>query len=72
MARIDELFELNDICPSAQPGVNVPEMLMFLINHEIYKEDYESITSRILAENVPYDSAIEAVRKIAESGIFDE
>lgn len=63
---------LNDICPSAQPGVNVPEMLLFLNNHEIYKEDYESITSRILEEDVPYDSAIEAVRKIAESGIFDE
>lgn len=63
---------LNDICPSAQPGVNVPEMLMHLIDNEIYKEDYESITSRILEEDVPYNTAIEAVRGIAKSGIFDE
>ena len=34
---------MTNICPSAQPEVNVPEMLNFLIENEIYKDDYEKI-----------------------------
>ena len=60
-----------NICPSAQPDVNVPEMLNFLIENEVYKEDYENITFRILEEDVTYDVAIEAVKKIAASGMFE-
>lgn len=41
---------MTNICPSAQPDVNVPEMLNFLIENEVYKEDYENITARILGE----------------------
>lgn len=63
---------MTNICPSAQQGVNVPEMLRFLVENEIYKEDYQNITSLILEENVDYATAIEAVKTIAESGIFEE
>lgn len=62
---------MTNICPSAQPDVNVPEMLNFLIENEIYKEDYETITARILEEDVSYDVAIEAVKKIVASGMFE-
>lgn len=62
---------MTNICPSAQPEVNVSEILAFLIENEIYKDDYEKITARILEENVSYETAIEAVRKIAESGMFE-
>ena len=62
---------MTNICPSAQPDVNVPEMLKFLIENEVYKEDYENITVRILEEDVSYDVAIETVKKIAESGMFE-
>ena len=51
--------------------MNVPEMLNFLIENEIYKEDYENITVRILEEDVSYNVAIEAVKKIAASGMFE-
>ena len=60
------------ICQSAQSGVNVPEILIFIINNEIYRADYETVTYRILEEQIPYDTCIEAVRKIAESGLFVE
>lgn len=60
----------TNICPSAKPEVNVPEMLNFLVENKIYKEDYENITVRILEEDVSYDEAIEAVRKIASSGMY--
>lgn len=60
----------TNICPSAQPEVNVPELLTFLIENKIYQDDYEKITSRILEEDVNYKTAIEAVKKIVESGMF--
>ena len=43
----------------------------FLIENEVYKEDYENITARILEEDVTYDVAIEAVKKITASGVFE-
>lgn len=62
----------TNICPSAQPGANVPELLNTLIENNVYKNDYENITSRILEEQIPYEAAIEAVKAIAESKIFEE
>ena len=68
--EVRDVRAMTNICPSAQSEVNVPEMLIFLIENEIYKEDYKNITSRILEEDVSYEVAIEAIRKIAISGIF--
>ena len=70
--EVRNVRSMTNICPSAQPGVNVPEMLKFLVENDIYKEDYQNITSRILEENIGYETAIEAVRRIAESGLFEE
>ena len=69
--EVRDVRAMTNICPSAQPEVNVPQMLDFLVKNEIYKEEYENITSRILEENVSYDTAIEAVRKIAASEMFE-
>ncbi len=60
------------ICQSAQPGVNIPELLTKIISADAYHSDYETVTSRILEEQIPYDVAIEAVREIAQSGLFEE
>ena len=60
------------ICHSAQPGVDVPGVLMEIIEKDIYREDYESVTSRILEEQIPYDVVIGAVKEIAVSGKFEE
>ena len=62
---------MTNICPSAQPEVNVPELLTFLIENEVYKDDYEKITARILEEDVNYETAIKAVKEIAVSGLFE-
>ena len=69
--EVREVRSQTNICPSAQPGIKVPELLRFLIDNEVYKEDYENVTVRILEENVPYETAIEAVKAIAASGMFD-
>lgn len=60
------------ICPSAQPGVDVPAVLMEIVAKDFYRADYESVTSRILEEQIPYDVVIEAVKEIAASETFVE
>lgn len=62
---------MTNICPSAQPEVNVPELLSFLIENEVYRDDYEKVTARILEEDVNYETAIKAVKEIVLSGLFE-
>ncbi len=62
----------TDICPSAQQGVDIPEMLRDIVKSEVYKEDYETITVKLLEEHVPYETVIEAVKAIAATDIFRE
>ena len=59
------------ICLSAQPDVNVTELLYKIIRDEVYKEDYNTLTVRLLKEKVDYNEAIQVLRKIADSGFFD-
>lgn len=61
---------MTNIYPSAQPEVNVPELLNFLIENEVYRDDYEKVTARILEEDVNYETAIKAVKELAVSGLF--
>ena len=60
------------ICPSAQPGVNVPQILKNIVENRIYKTDYESVTTKILKERIAYDEIMEAIKKIMVSGMFDD
>ncbi|MCF0237456.1 MAG: nucleotidyl transferase AbiEii/AbiGii toxin family protein [Sphaerochaetaceae bacterium] len=69
--EVRKVRALNNICPSAQPDVNVSMLLNEIIGNKIYKEDYEIVTSRILEEDVSYNMAIEALKSIAESNIFE-
>lgn len=62
----------NKICPSAQLGVSIPDILTTIIKNRVYKDDYENVTVRLLEEPVSYETAIEAVKTIAESGMFNE
>ena len=62
----------TNICPAARPGINVPDLLNTIISRKVYKDDYETITSRILEERVDYETAIEAVKTIAASNVFEE
>lgn len=70
--EVRQVRAMTSICPSAQPEVNIPEMLRLIIEKRIYKEDFDNITSRILEESVSYETAIEALRIIAASDVFDE
>ncbi|MBR3534378.1 MAG: nucleotidyl transferase AbiEii/AbiGii toxin family protein [Oscillospiraceae bacterium] len=71
VSEVRQVRAQTNICPSAQPGVNIPEVLNFIIDNNIYKEDYNTITVRILEENVSYETAIEALKMIAVSRMFE-
>jgi hypothetical protein len=57
-------------CRSAKDGVDMNTLLQEIIDKAVYKQDYEDITARILFEELPYEIAAAALRKVIESGIF--
>ena len=57
-------------CLSAQEGVDIQALLKQIVDEAAYKSDYENITMALLFEKVDYATAIKALTKIMESGIF--
>lgn len=81
LVRLDENFKnlVNEvrsiraqlpICPSALPDVNVPQLLEQIITEKAYKNDYDTLTTQLLEESIPYEVAINALKDIAQSDIF--
>lgn len=58
-------------CYSAQQGVDVNKLLTEIVQKEVYKSDYDNITSGLLFEEVPYSQAIEVIHKIIKNGLMD-
>ena len=59
------------VCPSAQPDVNVSEILKEIIEGEIYRSDYEEITTYFQNHPVKYETAISVLYRVTESKIFE-
>lgn len=59
------------ICQSAQPEVDVPGLLREIIKENVYKKDYNLLTTKLLKENIDYEEAIQALTQIAASEMFD-
>ena len=57
-------------CRSAKEGIDMNSLLQEIVDKDVYKQDYEDITAKILFENLPYETAVTALRKIIASGIF--
>jgi predicted nucleotidyltransferase component of viral defense system len=53
------------ICPSAQDGVNIPELINKWCNEDYYKEDYLSITNYFVEDSVEYEDAKKQMIKIS-------
>lgn len=58
------------ICPSAQEGVVISEILEKIIKDEVYRSDYEAITTYFQHHPVGYKEAISAIRTIIASDVF--
>lgn len=58
------------ICPSAQPGININQVLQEIVDSKAYKNDYEEITKGLLFSPLSYNEAIDSIIKIINSNIF--
>lgn len=54
----------SNICLSAQPEINIPNILEKIIEEKVYKRDYEELTVQLLEEQIPYEEAITALERI--------
>ena len=54
----------------SKDGIDMNALLQEIVDKAVYKHDYEDITSKILFEEVPYETAVAALQKIIDSGIF--
>lgn len=61
---------VNKTCLSAQPSISIPEVLCKIVDESYFKDDYEDVTKKLLIENLEYDEAIEAIKKISEMHVF--
>ena len=68
--RKDRMLSKNN--PSAQPEYNIPNMLREIIDNHFYESDYNSVTTKLLYEDISYDNAIKnGISLIADSDIFE-
>lgn len=59
------LFEQVILRVSEDTGIEAS-----IIEKDYYRQDYEDITAKILFEEVSYETAVTALKKIIASGIF--
>ena len=69
--QVAEERKPNSRCYSVQDGVDIKQVLTEILENEIYKQDYEAITKKLLFENVSYETAITGLKTIVESNLFD-
>jgi hypothetical protein len=58
------------MCPSSRDGVSINEILGEIVTKEIYKKDYDAITSYFQKTRIDYEKAIDVVKKIIAQRVF--
>lgn len=56
---------------SVQDGTDIKAVLREIVEKNIYESDYKTITESLLFEPVSYETAVEALKAVLESGLFD-
>lgn len=57
-------------CPSSALDVNIPSLLLQIIENRVYEADYEDITAYFQKTRIEYNEAIKAIQKVLESSVF--
>ena len=58
------------VCPSAKTGVCINDVLAEIVNKEVYRNDYETITGKLLFTYVPYETVIGGIKEIISREYF--
>ncbi len=59
------------VCPSAKTGVCINDLLAEIVDKEVYRDDYETITGKLLFTYVPYETVIGGVEEIINRDYFN-
>lgn len=70
IAAVREERKPHKTCLSVQDGVDMRALLGEIIDKDVYREDYETVTETLLFEPLPYRDAIGALKRIRDSGLF--
>ena len=54
-----------NICPSAQDGINISELIQKYCTEDYYKKDFEIISETLINEDVSYSEVLDTIKKIA-------
>ena len=68
--EVRNLREPLPVCPSAKAGVCVNDVLAEIVDKEIYRQDYETITGKLLFTYLPYETVIGGIGEIISRGYF--
>ena len=71
MGAVREERKPHKTCHSAQDGVDMNALLQEIVDKGVYKSDYKDITEALLFDSVSYETAVESIREIIASGLFD-
>lgn len=69
--EVREVRSELSICPSAKEGVCVTDILNEMMESQAYRKDYEDITLGLLFVPKPYDTVIQSIKQLADSGIWN-
>ena len=68
--EVRSLREPLPACPSAKTGVCINDVLAEIADKEIYRQDYETITGKLLFTYVPYETVIGGIEEIISRRYF--
>ena len=68
--EVRSLREPLPVCPSAKTGVCINDVLAEIVNKEVYRNDYETITGKLLFTYVPYETVIGGIKEIISREYF--
>jgi predicted nucleotidyltransferase component of viral defense system len=70
LEKVREIRRSLDICPSAQPGININRLLKEICEKNFFKQDYEGVTRFFIFDNTRYKDTIASLQKIIDLGVF--
>lgn len=69
--EVREVRSKLSVCPSAKNGICIADILNEIIESQVYRKDYEDITQGLLFIPETYDTVIESIRQLIDSGIWN-
>lgn len=68
--EVRSLREPLPVCPSAKAGVCIHDVLVEIVDKEVYWNDYETVTGKLLFTYVSYEVVIGGIKEIIRRGYF--